>query len=143
MSVEAVLSRLDKVRASAGDRWTARCPAHDDRGPSLALRALPDGRVLLHCFAGCTPSEVLGALGLDFDVLFPERAPLASVEKIRRPFPAADVLRCLGLEAMVVLFAGRDLLSGQHYDLAQHTRLVQAVSRIQSGLSVAEVSAYG
>jgi hypothetical protein len=49
-----------------GGRWTpgggmCRCPAHDDRAPSLSVRP---GRVrlLLHCFAGCDASDVLRAL---------------------------------------------------------------------------------
>lgn len=50
-----------------GGRWTAsggmcRCPAHDDRRPSLSVRA-GRTRLLLHCFAGCTAAEVLRALG--------------------------------------------------------------------------------
>jgi hypothetical protein len=32
----------------------ACCPAHDDRNPSLSVRRAPDGRVLVHCFAGCS-----------------------------------------------------------------------------------------
>ena len=42
--------------------WLARCPAHADRGPSLSLANAPDGRLLLHCFAGCTFAEVRAAL---------------------------------------------------------------------------------
>lgn len=49
-----------------GGRWTAggglcRCPAHDDRTPSLSVRV---GRasLLLHCFAGCAAADVLRAL---------------------------------------------------------------------------------
>lgn len=49
-----------------GGRWTAagglcRCPAHDDRTPSLSVRP-GRTRLLLHCFAGCSAVEVLGAL---------------------------------------------------------------------------------
>lgn len=49
-----------------GGRWTpagglCRCPAHDDRNPSLSVRP-GRTRLLLHCFAGCTPAEVLRAL---------------------------------------------------------------------------------
>lgn len=44
-----------------GRRALARCPAHADRTPSLSLR---QGRsqILVHCFAGCHPDEVLRAL---------------------------------------------------------------------------------
>ena len=49
-----------------GGRWTGsggvcRCPAHDDRSPSLSVRV---GRtsLLLHCFAGCEPVDILRAL---------------------------------------------------------------------------------
>jgi hypothetical protein len=37
----------------------ACCPAHDDRNPSLSVRRAPDGRVLVHCFAGCSLDAVL------------------------------------------------------------------------------------
>jgi len=63
-SVDDVLERLDKVRYS-GKGWMACCPAHEDRRPSLKIDEGADGRVLLHCFAGCTFEEVLSALGLD------------------------------------------------------------------------------
>lgn len=40
----------------------ASYPAHDDRRPSLSLADAPDGRLLLHCFAGCTFAAVMAAL---------------------------------------------------------------------------------
>jgi hypothetical protein len=41
-----------------------RCPAHDDRTPSLSVRA-GRNRLLLHCFAGCEASAILSALEAD------------------------------------------------------------------------------
>lgn len=38
-----------------------RCPAHDDRTPSLSVRP-GDRRLLFHCFAGCDAGEVIRAL---------------------------------------------------------------------------------
>jgi len=38
-----------------------RCPAHDDRTPSLSVR-LGDRRLLFHCFAGCETGAVIRAL---------------------------------------------------------------------------------
>ena len=49
----------------AGDELRCRCPAHDDRSPSLYLRLLPD-RVLVRCAAGCTGEAVCDAI--DFHV---------------------------------------------------------------------------
>jgi putative DNA primase/helicase len=64
-----------------GGRWFAsggmcRCPAHDDRTPSLSVRP-GESRLLLHCFAGCETRAVIDALrGLR--LLGPERAPAHS-----------------------------------------------------------------
>jgi hypothetical protein len=53
-----------------GGHWTGRggmcrCPAHDDRRPSLSIR-VGDYGLLYHCFAGCDATDVLRAVrGLD------------------------------------------------------------------------------
>src|SRR5437879_8033 len=48
-----------------GSQWMALCPSHRDRKPSLALRAGTDGRVLVHCHAGCDQAKVLDAVKAD------------------------------------------------------------------------------
>jgi putative DNA primase/helicase len=45
-----------------GTNWMARCPAHDDRDPSLAIQDTPDGKVLVRCHAGCDQRRVIAAL---------------------------------------------------------------------------------
>ena len=40
----------------------ARCPAHDDRKPSLSIRDADDGKVLVRCHAGCDQARVIAAL---------------------------------------------------------------------------------
>lgn len=44
-----------------GDHGECRCPAHDDRSPSLSVR-LGRSAILFHCFAGCTSWDILAAL---------------------------------------------------------------------------------
>ncbi|WP_082591510.1 DUF7146 domain-containing protein [Sphingomonas sp. Root720] len=44
-----------------GTRGECRCPAHNDGTPSLSVR-LGDTAILFHCFAGCTPVDVMKAL---------------------------------------------------------------------------------
>ncbi|MBR1286068.1 toprim domain-containing protein [Bradyrhizobium sp. AUGA SZCCT0177] len=42
--------------------FVAKCPAHEDRTPSLSLTDTGDGLVLFHCHAGCSQAEVRDAL---------------------------------------------------------------------------------
>jgi putative DNA primase/helicase len=63
MSLHELLSRLKRVRRQ-GNSYMAICPSHDDRNPSLSIKE-KDGRILLHCFAGCSYEQVRAALGID------------------------------------------------------------------------------
>ena len=67
----AEIARHIRGRKS-GASWLARCPAHDDQNPSLSLRDM-DGRVLVHCYAGCDQRMVIEALIARG--LWPEREP--------------------------------------------------------------------
>jgi hypothetical protein len=84
--IDNIIAHLDKVKKS-GKGYQARCPAHDDNGPSLSLREGDDGRVILHCFAGCSAQSVVTALGLSMADLFPP------TNQPRRPPPAPGVSR--------------------------------------------------
>jgi Protein of unknown function (DUF3987) len=67
--VENLVSRLQAKRRGKG--WIAKCPAHEDRKPSLSVDEGADGRVLIKCHAGCSTDDVIGALGLTRRDLFP------------------------------------------------------------------------
>jgi hypothetical protein len=62
--IEIVLPRLESVRQIGEHKWECLCPAHDDRNPSLSIGLGDDGRVLVHCFAGCTFEQIVSAIGL-------------------------------------------------------------------------------
>lgn len=57
------------------EKFSARCPAHDDRQASLGVKEADDARVLLNCLAGCQPAEVVAALGLEMRDLFVPPTP--------------------------------------------------------------------
>ena len=57
---------------ATGDGWSSRCPAHDDHTPSLSIHTGADGRVLVHCHAGCSAKQVVESIGLTMADLFPE-----------------------------------------------------------------------
>ena len=47
------------------DGWRARCPAHDDKAPSLSVGHGTAQEVVVHCHAGCTFEAIMAALHLD------------------------------------------------------------------------------
>lgn len=58
-------------KAHGRSKWQSRCPAHEDSRPSLSISEAADGRVLLHCHAGCAAKAVCTALGIATRDLFP------------------------------------------------------------------------
>lgn len=74
MSIEIneILYKLKGVRKLGPDRWIARCCAHDDHKPSLSIKNA-GGKILIHCFTGCSYESILAALGIDTSK--PLRAP--------------------------------------------------------------------
>ena len=72
MDVEQFVSRLENVKRRGKDKFLCSCPAHDDSDPSLAVTSTPQGKILLKCFAGCSAGEVVQAMGLKLEDLFPE-----------------------------------------------------------------------
>lgn len=87
--IETVLSRLKGVRRSGGG-FTARCPSHDDQRASLSIGQDGDGRVLIHCHAGCGFPAVVAALGLEPRDLRPERSNGLAPPSRRRPVATYD-----------------------------------------------------
>ena len=142
--IDDLLSRLEKCRATGSGLWVARCPAHQDKTPSLAIRELPDGRILMHCFAGCSVDAVVSAIGLELSDLFPEDSrAIGHANPEHRPFPAADVLKSLNLEALVVSAAARTILDGNTLNDDDQERLMTALRRIERAVELSGVNRRG
>lgn len=67
---------LDEIAVSLkakrrGNGYMALCPAHADRNPSLSLSEGSNGKILFHCFAGCSQEEVRERL-IEMDLWFVE-----------------------------------------------------------------------
>jgi hypothetical protein len=75
--VELLLSRLKRVRRS-GRQWTASCPVHEDRSPSMWVTEGDDGRALFGCRAGCDNSAIVDKVGLAWPDLFAQSTPRSS-----------------------------------------------------------------
>lgn len=81
-------------------RHLVRCPCHEDNTESLSIRQTLDGKVLIHCFAGCTFAEVAAVVrdGAASPHQTASRSlPSASVRpprdwtKLMLPLPAGDL----------------------------------------------------
>ena len=130
MSAAKLVEQLDKARQTAPDRWIARCPAHEDNGPSLSVRELSDGRTLIHCFAGCGAVDVMAAAGLEMTDLFPERLPDQHYKPCKSRIPARDLLMLISQEAGIVALIAADFLEKRQIDEATWSRLAAAANRI-------------
>ena len=127
---EKFLSRVDGVKQTGPGRWIFRVPTRKDKRPSGSLRELEDGRLLVHDFAGDSVPDILAAIGLEMSDLYPDRMEQANPGE-RRPFPAADALRCVAFECLVVAAAAAALAAGQPISSVDRERLLVAAERIR------------
>lgn len=130
-----LLSRLDKVRKVAPGKWCASCPTREDKSPSLSIRELDDGRVLLHDFGGDDVESILAAVGLTFEDLYPPN-PVAFAKPQRRPFNAADVLALVAFESSVAVLVCFDMLQGRPVSPEDMNRLRTAAGRLADAAEV-------
>lgn len=68
--MQSILNQLDKLKETKPKRGMAYsaiacCPAHDDKSPSLQISKTLDGKLLLHCFAGCDYTSIADAMGIN------------------------------------------------------------------------------
>ena len=131
MSAHDIVSRLDHCRQSGRDKWLARCPAHDDRSPSLSIRDIGDGRTLINCFAGCGAVDVLAAIGLELSDLYPPTDRHHYASTCREEEKALDEL--------VVEIAEADRAAGKEQTEADLDRELEARIRLHHGEPSPEV----
>jgi len=138
--IDAVLSRLEghKLRENGRDRWRACCPGHDGSNPSaLSIGVGADDQVLLKCWHGCDVNQIVGALGLELQDLFPPkpadghgRPPM----RRRGLLTARQALDVVEFETSLVRVASRNLAAGHALTEADLERLAVAGDRIQAAI---------
>lgn len=124
-----ILDRLAGVRQTSPGRWIAKCPAHEDKSPSLSIRELETGRILLYCFTGCGAGDVVESLGLTLADLFEKRLDPISLPPVRGGFSAREILELSAHEIMVASFLVSDA-AARPLSESEQLRLAQAAGRI-------------
>jgi hypothetical protein len=91
-----------------------------------------DGRILLHCFAGCESEAVLTALGLQFSDLFPERLPGNAHRKATISLSAREIIEVIEHELSVASLILADVADSKVIDESTWGRFCKAAQRIQT-----------
>lgn len=126
--IDMALARLDGV-THAGKSYKALCPAHGDKTPSLSVKECDDGRVLLHCFAGCGIGEIVAAMGMRMVDLFICGASKQYVCKI--PGVSAQELRAaMDHERLILFIVKADQRAGRAVSQSDLDRNKIALNRI-------------
>lgn len=136
IGIDGLLSRLDGVKKTGTNRWTAKSPTRNERTASLSIRLTDDGRVLLHDFGGSDAAEILAALGISWIQLIPPhlRRKDAHAKPERQGFPCFDALRALSLDCIVVQIAANRVLDGPPLEDSDIAHLQAASRRIDAAL---------
>ena len=135
MDCEDLISRLDMAKPSGGDQWIARCPAHADKTPSLSIGKGDDGRILLHCHAGCSADDVVDALGLSmFDLLPDDQQRGLSVSHSKHDASSQGLARVEPIAPAVVKKLHRQLCD-KHREYLKLERMLtdQVIDQYQLG----------
>jgi hypothetical protein len=115
MTAEEFVALLAGATSTGPGKWKARCPAHDDRRPSLTVGTGDDNRPLVRCHAGCETKQVVAVMGLSLRDLFPGLTLAAYAAAKRLPIP---FLQDLGLRE--VYLGGRRAVAMPYRDLDGH-----------------------
>jgi hypothetical protein len=129
--IENILNRLEKVKGRNG-AYTACCPAHTDKSPSLAIRELDDGRILMKCFADCSVQDIMGSIGMEIGDLFPDTNK--DLPPVKRKYYATDLLRVIEFEAWVVSVAAYSMSTGKQLSDTDRDRMKVAQARIMEAV---------
>lgn len=93
--IDKVLDKFPDAESTKNDaEWLACCPVHGDQHPSLIITKKPDGKVLMHCRAGCDVKDICDTVGLRLSDLKPKNTSgvLLLVElAAEKNLPAAEL----------------------------------------------------
>lgn len=78
MNAAEIANRLGGKKVGGG--YLCKCPAHNDRTPSLRIADGAQGTLLVRCYTGCSPADVLRELASR--ALLGERRELTDAERL-------------------------------------------------------------
>lgn len=135
--LDQILNKISKLKKSTNsNQWTGCCPAHKDKNPSFSIKLTDDGRILLHCFTGCTLSEILNSLGLEMSDLYPKNSDLLGKKPIKNILSPRDILNVISNEILKVLLIAHDMNQSKSISQDSYSSLEKSVSRILNAIDI-------
>lgn len=129
--IEKVLSRLENVREMGSPgKWMVRCPAHDDKTPSLSI-SLRGESIALYCHAGCSTEDVLDSIGLMFSDLYGKEAANYQAAIANKGKKSTRHLKPFDIDLMVLKLAEADLEVGRTLSIEDQARVALAKERLR------------
>ena len=144
---DEIAARVEAPRRISAPRnltrsLVCRCsnPDHDDKRPSMTVSETDDGRVLLHCFGGCSFEQMVSGLGLEPVDLIPEHLRHDRTDGNRSPhkgprFSPWAALQALAVDVIVVALCAAEIRRRGWLDDADLDALIQAEARIQDTIT--------
>ena len=126
---EIVHSLMARPRRNR-DGWLVPCVCHDDRHPSLSIRDGEGGKVLVHCFRGCDPREILKTLRdmglMDGSSPAPFPPPSRPINRARTLNNIIEATHPIEPESIVARYMAGRAISLQEWpgDLREHPDLM-------------------
>lgn len=139
MSIETLLSRLQKVKSTSRGRWMCSCPAHEDKSPSMHIQLLDDGKILINCKAGCDTYSILQSIGLDWADVMPESPTHHRKRPQKQVLYPSEALALIRFEAQIVMVAAMDLAKCRVLTDSEKLRLEKSMQIINKALQAASV----
>ena len=135
--ITVMLGRLEKVTDRGGGQYSALCPAHEDKNPSLRIREIDD-RLLLFCHAGCQSNEIVAAVGLSLADLFNTPRTKDYVKPLPRQqrWDWRALLQTVAHESLVVAIAAGDMSKNITLSDDDKERLAESVTRIRAAVEL-------
>jgi hypothetical protein len=130
MTLDNLILLLNKVKKTGASSYIACCPAHNDKSPSLTLKETSDGRILIHCFAGCSIGDITSALNIEISDLYSDKTSFSPYQK--QVWNAQEVLHAISHELSVVGVVCSDIKKGKVPSDDDYARFLMAINRIQT-----------
>jgi len=129
MNIEQLITRFEKLRRTGDGKWIACCPAHQDKNPSLSIKHTDDGKILIHCFAGCEVDAIVSAVGLTLADLMPDNPTYKKGSKPPK-FNKYELFDRLTYESIILCLAIRQLINNKLLSPNDQKRVLKAEETI-------------